>query len=193
MRKREWGAALLNDLKFGENGVRQYQTETQTWTLIMRGRVGVALNQKWTKIWRDNGATVLRTGKEEDAKARVMAIDLKPRGPFKGIYLVSAYAPVFKGTNRIEREKFWKDVETLVEKRPEFRRTILGGDLNAEIGEAQTLGYEETLGSKGPSKRTMQGKDLLELCKQEGLFDAGSYTQQKVKSTWWHPRYGSRE
>ncbi len=41
-----WSSALLSDLRFYKNGVREYERGGNKWTLIIRGKVGVLLDKK---------------------------------------------------------------------------------------------------------------------------------------------------
>ena len=123
--RRRWKAALLSDLKFEEEGVREYQTKEQTW-IIIRGRVGIALNKEWAERWRRGGAEV--TSIVKGKVNRSMAITIPREKNRKGIYLVCTYAPVFKGTNRKEREEYWEDLRAVLgNAKSSTIRIVVGG------------------------------------------------------------------
>ena len=46
----------LTDLKYPDNGVREYQTRKQKWVIVIQGKVGIALNEEWAAKWRESGA-----------------------------------------------------------------------------------------------------------------------------------------
>eukprot|EP00974_Lingulodinium_polyedra_P065490 6331952-Lingulodinium_polyedra.AAC.1 len=71
---------MLTDLAFPENGVRAYKTRTQEWTLVVQGKVGIALDQTWAKRWRETGAVVRMAGRAEDRANRVVAVGVGRQG-----------------------------------------------------------------------------------------------------------------
>ena len=117
---------MLSDLAFPENGVREYVTDRQTWTVIIRGRVGIALSAALAKDWRNAGARVWALGHPEDRRNRVMAIECQRAGWRREWYLVAAYAPTAKDGASAERERFWHTLQRVV--------TMVGGDHRIVIG-----------------------------------------------------------
>ena len=74
--KRGWEVAMLTDLNFGVNGARDYRTVRQTWTVIVQGLVGIALNEQWADKWRKSGAKVIYHGLAESGTTRSVAIEI---------------------------------------------------------------------------------------------------------------------
>ena len=74
MESRGWEVGMLSDLSFEMNGVREFRTSRQTWTLIIQGKVGIALNREWASDWREAGAKVWCLGEPENTETRVMAV-----------------------------------------------------------------------------------------------------------------------
>ena len=79
---RQWSFCLLQDLVFPENGVREYRTEAETWTLIIQSKVGVLLNSHMTEMWRRTGAEILVVGRKEarDARNVMVVVDAHIEG-----------------------------------------------------------------------------------------------------------------
>ena len=47
---RGWGAVLLSDLQYGKDGIYEYRSKENVWTVVVSGRVGIALNRYWTYL-----------------------------------------------------------------------------------------------------------------------------------------------
>ena len=71
---------LLSDLKFGVTGVREYVVGGVTWTLVVQGKVGIALNEEWANKWRRGGAKVFHGGRADCVKNRVCAAEIPRKG-----------------------------------------------------------------------------------------------------------------
>ena len=80
-----WAFCCLTDLNYGENGVREFEFEKRRWTLIIRGRVGILLNDALTDIWRKEGAKVLVRGRDDVKTTRAVAVEFKRKGLRKGL------------------------------------------------------------------------------------------------------------
>ena len=46
---RRWDFALLSDVRFGRNGVREYEHAGRTWIMIIRGKVAIVLSDRLAK------------------------------------------------------------------------------------------------------------------------------------------------
>ena len=49
---RGWSAVCLSDVWFAEKGVYTFASNAQTWTVVVEGRVAIALNEPWAAAWR---------------------------------------------------------------------------------------------------------------------------------------------
>ena len=132
---RGWSACLLSDLAFPENGIREYATDRQTWTVSIRGKVGIAMNEVWTSDWRKSGQKVWAMGHPDDAQN-------SPRK--RGWFLVAGYAPTAKDEARGERDRFWETMHRVLAKAGGDPRIVIGGDMNAipEPGQGRVQGHK---------------------------------------------------
>jgi len=89
---RKWCFCIFSDVRFSENGVREYNTKSGKWTVIIQGRVAIGLNAKWSKTWREGGAKVVHPGRT--ASTRCMAVEIAGEGWVRGWYLTAVYAPI---------------------------------------------------------------------------------------------------
>ena len=69
---KQWKFSLFPDMKFEHNGIREYHTKNNKWTLIVQGKVGIALDARWTEEWRNSGAKVTFPGKPDNKDNRCM-------------------------------------------------------------------------------------------------------------------------
>ena len=83
---RGWQFCLFTDLKYPENGVREYTTGGGKWTMVVQGKVGIALIQKWTDWWRESGAKTWYPGTAGNRENRELAIQLNRKGWRKGLF-----------------------------------------------------------------------------------------------------------
>ena len=70
--KRGWDAALLSDVKFGARGSLEFEGNKQTWLIIYRGKVAVALSGKLASAWREQGGTVNTDGKGNNCRTMMV-------------------------------------------------------------------------------------------------------------------------
>eukprot|EP00969_Alexandrium_andersonii_P133025 5882456-Alexandrium_andersonii.AAC.1 len=49
---------MLSDVAFPENGVQEYRADSTVWTIVVQGKVAIAMNERWAKCWREAGAQV---------------------------------------------------------------------------------------------------------------------------------------
>ena len=80
----------LSDTKLGTNVTLETQSQSQPkWTIISRGRVAIALNEKWTAAWRNHGIVVNTDTK--GAQCRSMLIQI-PCFQKLGLSVIATYA-----------------------------------------------------------------------------------------------------
>ena len=183
---RKWEIVTLSDTKLGTNVTLETQSQSQPkWAIISRGRVAIALNEKWTAAWRNYGIVVNTDAK--GAQCRSMLIQI-PCYQKLGLSVIATYAPSTNTTVE-EQQEYLEDLEHLIDQVKPRHILLLGGDFNAEVGirDANTT----ALGPFGPPKRNSRGHQLIHFCQDQGLVIANTWTPQNNKTTWWHPRYNT--
>ena len=80
MSSRRWEYAMLTDLKFSQNGVREYEYKGRKWSLIIRGKVGVMLSSNLTAEWREGGSKVAVAGRHDSMNTRSVSITWPKKG-----------------------------------------------------------------------------------------------------------------
>ena len=165
------------------NGVREYTTDRETWTVIVQGNTAIALDRQWAERWRGERA--------HGENTRTMAIPVEKRGWRKGCDLVCAYGPTSDRSRRKDRERFYCALEKLTDRKPSNTIMVAARDLNAEVGAKNSCGWENVIGAHGSDRRTKSGVDFLQFCEENGLLDMGSFFRQPHRVTWFHMKYGS--
>lgn len=74
MLARRWDFACLTDLQYNDNGVREFLCQEMTFTLVIRGRVGIMMTASLTAQWRMGGAKVLMQGRQDRKTTRCMCL-----------------------------------------------------------------------------------------------------------------------
>ena len=83
---------------------------------------------------------------------RMMYMKLDIKGVMMTV--ISAYAPQV-GCLREEKDKFWTDLDEVVESIPKEERLVIGADLNGHVGEGNR-GDEKVRGRYGDKARNAQ-------------------------------------
>ena len=104
---------------------------------------------------------------------------------------MAIYAPTSKKSEENARQDLWSQTTKICKKAPSNDILIIGGDMNAEPGAEKDTEFRSVLGPYGDKNRTATGLELIHFCADNKLKIAGTLFQQKVKHTWWHPRYES--
>ena len=112
----------MPDVKFVQNGCREYHHNGRTWTLVHRGRVGIMLSDSLTAKWREGGAHVVARGRADRRTTRCMSVLIPRKGRHRGMSLMAVYAPVSGRASAKERDKF-RDEVRFVEQRSRGRTT----------------------------------------------------------------------
>ena len=106
-----------------------------------------------------------------------------------GVAIIITYAPSSNASPE-DHATYYTNLETLIAKvRPRFT-LLIAGDFNAEVG-TRSPETGNALGPHGPSHRTNRGLHLCQFCNEHGLAVANTWTPQRTKATWWHPRFGT--
>ena len=148
---------------------------------------GVLLNREMTRAWRDADNFC------EFGGGRLLRLRLKLRGRFFSV--VSCYAPTFRCADA-EKEKFYEDLGSMMDKVCPRDELILLGDFNARVGVADaeleagsgTPTVREMVGNYGLPERNENGVRLLDFCssRRENLKIASTFYQHNAYGTWIH-------
>jgi hypothetical protein len=131
--QKEWAAMFLTDVKYGTNGVRSYESETQTWTIITHGLVAIALNAGLAHRWRQGGAKTWLGPQNQLNPARVLAVNIPTEGWRRGYQLVVAYAHTGKNATARARGDIRDSVIRGMDKATDREIVVVGGDWNTQI------------------------------------------------------------
>ena len=99
------------------------------------------------------------------------------------ISVIQVYAPT---SNAEEAERFYEDLQDLVELTPKKDVLFIIGDWNAKVGSQETPGVT---GKFGFGIRNEAGQRLIEFCQENALFIANTISQQHKRRlyTWTSP------
>ena len=92
---------------------------------------------------------------------RAMGMKLEMGGIILNV--LSAYAPQV-GCELEEKERFWRDMDELLEGVPMEERVLLGADFNAHVGEGNQ-GGAEVMGKYGFGQRNDEGQKMVDFAK----------------------------
>ena len=110
-------------------------------------------------------------------------------GHFQGkpfnITVIQAYTPT-SNAEEAEVERFYEDLQDLLELTPKKDILFITGDWNAKVGSQETLGVT---GKFGLGIRNEAGQRLIEFCQENTLVIANTLFQQhkRILYTWTSP------
>ncbi|KAK3548874.1 hypothetical protein QTP70_021261 [Hemibagrus guttatus] len=130
-----------------------------------RNGVGVVLKEEFVR-------NVLEVKRVSD---RVMSLKLE----FEGVMLnvVSGYAPQV-GCELEEKERFWSELDEVMESIPTGERVVIGVDFNGHVGEGNT-GDEEVMGKFGVKERNLEGQMVVDFAKRMDMAVVNTYFQKR--------------
>ena len=104
--------------------------------------------------------------------------------PFS-ITVIQVYAPT-SNTEEAEVERFYEDLQDLLELTPKKDVLFIIGDWNAKVGSQETLGVT---GKFGLGVQNETGQRITEFCQENALVIANTLFQQHKRSlyTWTSP------
>ncbi|KAK3575243.1 hypothetical protein QTP86_023434, partial [Hemibagrus guttatus] len=128
-------------------------------------RKGVVLKEEFVR-------NVLEVKRVSD---RVMSLKLE----FEGVMLnvVSGYAPQV-GCELEEKERFWSELDEVMESIPTGERVVIGADFNGHVGEGNT-GDEEVMGKFGVKERNLEGQMVVDFAKRMDMGVVNTYFQKR--------------
>ncbi|KAK3567837.1 hypothetical protein QTP86_027362, partial [Hemibagrus guttatus] len=130
-----------------------------------RNGVGVVLKEEFVR-------NVLEVKRVSD---RVMNLKLE----FEGVMLnvVIGYAPQV-GCELEEKERFWSELDEVMESIPTGERVVIGADFNGHVGEGNT-GDEEVMGKFGVKERNLERQMVVDFAKRMDMGVVNTYFQKR--------------
>ncbi|KAK3510589.1 hypothetical protein QTP70_011797 [Hemibagrus guttatus] len=130
-----------------------------------RNGVGVVLKEEFVR-------NVLEVKRVSD---RVMSLKLEIEGTMLNV--VSGYAPQV-GCELGEKERFWSELDEVMESIPTGERVVIGADFNGHVGEGNT-GDEEVMGKFGVKERNLEGQMVVDFAKRMDMGVVNTYFQKR--------------
>ncbi|KAK3565280.1 hypothetical protein QTP86_004284 [Hemibagrus guttatus] len=130
-----------------------------------RNGVGVVLKEEFVR-------NVLEVKRVSD---RVMSLKLEIEGVMLNV--VSGYAPQV-GCELDEKERFWSELDEVMESIPTGERVVIGADFNGHVGEGNT-GDEEVMGKFGVKERNLEGQMVVDFAKRMDMGVVNTYFQKR--------------
>ncbi|KAK3566480.1 hypothetical protein QTP86_034056, partial [Hemibagrus guttatus] len=130
-----------------------------------RNGVGVVLKEEFVR-------NVLEVKRVSD---RVMSLKLEIEGVMLNV--VSGYAPQV-GCELEEKERFWSELDEVMESIPTGERVVIGADFNGHVGEGNT-GDEEVMGKFGVKERNLEGQMVVDFAMRMDMAVVNTYFQKR--------------
>ncbi|KAK3569591.1 hypothetical protein QTP86_002168 [Hemibagrus guttatus] len=130
-----------------------------------RNGVGVVLKEEFVR-------NVLEVKRVSD---RVMSLKLEIEGVMLNV--VSGYAPQV-GCELEEKERFWSELDEVMESIPTGERVVIGADFNGHVGEGN-IGDEEVMGKFGVKERNLEGQMVVDFAKRMDMGVVNTYFQKR--------------
>ncbi|KAK3542519.1 hypothetical protein QTP86_027703, partial [Hemibagrus guttatus] len=130
-----------------------------------RNGVGVVLKEEFVR-------NVLEVKRVSD---RVMSLKLEIEGVMLNV--VSGYAPQV-GCELEEKERFWSELDEVMESISMGERVVIGADFNGHVGEGNT-GDEEVMGKFGVKERNLEGQMVVDFAKRMDMGVVNTYFQKR--------------
>ncbi|KAK3570020.1 hypothetical protein QTP86_009157 [Hemibagrus guttatus] len=130
-----------------------------------RNGVGVVLKEAFVR-------NVLEGKRVSD---RVMSLKLEIEGVVMNV--VSGYAPQV-GCELEEKERFWSELDEVMESISTGERVVIGADFNGHVGEGNR-GDEEVMGKFGVKERNLEGQMVVDFAKRMDMAVVYTYFQKR--------------
>ncbi|KAK3535778.1 hypothetical protein QTP70_021098, partial [Hemibagrus guttatus] len=130
-----------------------------------RNGVGVVLKEEFVR-------NVLEVKRVSD---RVMSLKLEIEGLILNV--VSGYVPQV-GCELEEKERFWSELDEVMESIPTGERVVIGADFNGHVGEGNR-GDEEVMGKFGVKERNLEGQMVVDFAKRMDMAVVNTYFQKR--------------
>ncbi|KAK3530878.1 hypothetical protein QTP70_003626 [Hemibagrus guttatus] len=130
-----------------------------------RNGIGVVLKEEFVR-------NVLEVKRVSD---RVMSLKLEIEGVMLNV--VSGYAPQV-GCELEEKERFWSELDEVMESIPTGERVVIRADFNGHVGEGNR-GDEEVMGKFGVKERNLEGQMVVDFAKRMDMGVVNTYFQKR--------------
>ncbi|KAK3557560.1 hypothetical protein QTP70_030490, partial [Hemibagrus guttatus] len=130
-----------------------------------RNGVGVVLKDEFVR-------NVLEVKRVLD---RVMSLKLEIEGVMLNV--VSGYAPQV-GCELGEKERFWSELDEVMESIPMGERVVIGADFNGHVG-GENTGDEEVMGKFGVKERNLEGQMVVDFARRMDMAVVNTYFQKR--------------
>ncbi|MCJ8737270.1 hypothetical protein PDJAM_G00021940 [Pangasius djambal] len=130
-----------------------------------RNGVGVVLKEEFVR-------NVLEVKRVSD---RVMSLKLEIEGVMLNV--VSGYAPQVD-CELEEKERFWSELDEVIESIPMGERVVIGADFNGHVGKGNT-GDDEVMGKFGVKERNLEGHMVVDFTKRMDMAVVNTYFQKR--------------
>ncbi|KAK3522519.1 hypothetical protein QTP86_017665 [Hemibagrus guttatus] len=77
-----------------------------------------------------------------------------------------------------EKERFWSELDEVMESIPTGERVVIGADFNGHVGEGNT-GDEEVMGKFGVKERNLEGQMVVDFAKRMDMAVVSTYFQKR--------------
>ncbi|KAK3522802.1 hypothetical protein QTP86_001096 [Hemibagrus guttatus] len=77
-----------------------------------------------------------------------------------------------------EKERFWSELDEVMESIPTGERVVIGADFNGHVGEGNT-GDEEVMGKFGVKERNLEGQIVVDFAKRMDMGVVNTYFQKR--------------
>ncbi|KAK3508865.1 hypothetical protein QTP70_010721 [Hemibagrus guttatus] len=77
-----------------------------------------------------------------------------------------------------EKERFWSELDEVMESIPTGERVVIGADFNGDVGEGNT-GDEEVMGKFGVKERNLEGQMVVDFAKRMDMAVVNTYFQKR--------------
>ncbi|KAK3507717.1 hypothetical protein QTP70_034820 [Hemibagrus guttatus] len=104
-----------------------------------------------------------------------MSLKLEIEGVMLNV--VSGYAPQV-GCELVEKERFWSELDEVMESIPTGERVVIGADFNGHFGEGDR-GDEEVMGKFGVKERNLEGQTVVDFAKRMDMSVVNTYFQKR--------------
>ncbi|KAK3510341.1 hypothetical protein QTP70_004927 [Hemibagrus guttatus] len=104
-----------------------------------------------------------------------MSLKLEIEGVMLNVF--SGYAPQV-GCELEEKERFWSELDEVMESIPTGERVVIGADFNGHVGEGNT-GDEEVMGKFGVKERNLEVQIVVDFAKRMDMAVVNTYFQKR--------------
>ncbi|KAK3507175.1 hypothetical protein QTP70_009519 [Hemibagrus guttatus] len=85
---------------------------------------------------------------------------------------------IMVGCELEEKERFWSELDEVMESIPTGERVVIGADFNGHVGEGNT-GDEEVMGKFGVKERNLEGQMVVDFAKRMDMGVVNTYFQKR--------------